>query len=709
MNSSSILDSLKNATNLVDGSLIADPLKAILIGLCDIVNQQQIEISSLKNAFSEYIALETFQSTITGVNNDIANIKTFCSQQFANINSEIQKVKTQVIAPLQNTIQESQNQFESKAKELEQSIDSQVHFLVQQNTTHSKNQKAQIEKISTTLDSLLEDYEGTKKKVASHDLFDSETVNTHLKSFNNTIKTMQENVSKLQTRTFSFIEEVQTKNTTIYDENFKKIFNILEDMNQLLKAFNLSNNQEDIKDTKTLVQAVERNSRRLDGFDKVLSSIKLDYSNVTDVVNSYQTAIIAFKEKLYEVSLLSDQSKEIVLNSLTNLSGFIDFACSNFDEISDNFLAVLDFQLSSFESSSKGFDQIHHYLSLISRQSMPDFNFLADSIEKSYVFKKKLLKKKDENNFQFFAQNFKKELKKKGKIDYYQLGLNLPRSQNDELGIDDMEDMKEVAPLVRDLMIPGFNNINVSINTIKEITDFFFKGEPLRLQVADDHLLIESIQKALKEMKIYLDTSINQLQTNLNAKVNYEFVSKKFEKTNKTMKNILSTVENYQASVDERILESIKNYQELHDTAFSNNNSTYQSPQTMNPSPYRDRGGISELPYIDHRRTPMNYRQSRSQIATVKQKGPKHPSPTKHPNTQLMKNKAEHPKSKSPSFYNASPPLKNADFSIDTMPNIDESQHFVKSAEISPRDRFKTPISKNTNILASSSVKNSPR
>lgn len=66
-----ILNQLKNSSSMIDESLIADSLKFILVGLYDIIIQQQQEIANLKNSISNLTPIDKFNTSVNEIRKQV--------------------------------------------------------------------------------------------------------------------------------------------------------------------------------------------------------------------------------------------------------------------------------------------------------------------------------------------------------------------------------------------------------------------------------------------------------------------------------------------------------------------------------------------------------------------------------------------------------------------------------------------------------------
>ena len=56
---------------MIDGSLIADSLKSILVGLGDIVTRQQQEIANVKNSISNLTPIDKFNTSVNEIRKQV--------------------------------------------------------------------------------------------------------------------------------------------------------------------------------------------------------------------------------------------------------------------------------------------------------------------------------------------------------------------------------------------------------------------------------------------------------------------------------------------------------------------------------------------------------------------------------------------------------------------------------------------------------------
>lgn len=605
LSTESIIAQLKNTNSLIDGSLIADSLKSILVGLCDLVTQQQQEMSNLKELISKSTPIDTYNTSINDLTKQIQDTKVFCTTQFSQISSNFTNIKDNVITPMHNILVQNQADFQNKASELEKSLNNQTNLVFEQCSAITKNQKEQINQIMLQLENLNKDYLITKTTVEELKVIDSHAIDKRLSAIDKTVKETEKKISELSAKEEKFEKYVNDQIQNEYNKNFSKLFEDLDELKQLQGSRKVSSQEIKINDPESLILAVERNSRRLDGVDQIISGIKLDYSNTKDIISTYRTVLITFKESLYEISTDNDESQRTVSKKLSKISEFINFLSNHMNQIYDFISTLSKYQLNLSESSSKGFDQLKSIFHLITKITIPEFNFLYQSIDDQFTFHNQLSQTIINDDIEGYMKAFSDAFKTKNKKgqNYTQRIqpkdvnsnktniLNTPNTNSldnnsdqasyesrnnqnvikqendlnksnkntsnstDTVNTTNNKDEYRLQSLVKRISnydIPNLSDVDVqiSIKNVDSIKDLFFRAEPIRLQLIDLRSKIDILSKSVESITSHKNDETYGIISKINEKADVDYVARAFEKTNKAVRSIRDDMNNIKRTLE---------------------------------------------------------------------------------------------------------------------------------------------------------------
>ncbi|OHS95079.1 hypothetical protein TRFO_38723 [Tritrichomonas foetus] len=406
MASSKILSTVRNAPTLVDGLLVADSLKDILSGLCDLANQQQEEIKILKEQLKNFIPKSEVISMIEDQKMKLNESKAFYSREISSISAKMNQFQNQFL-PIASSMKKTKEEVEMKFKEFDNNIENHTQLLFEQYQMTAKSSKRQLDDMKDMLENVTSAHSETRHKLDQLEVLDSQATNARLDEIELKLNKFENN--------FSDFSEKVTRNETMFKDNNKSTTRILEKLTQdvaecliVQRAFHESTKGEiEIKDAESLIAAVERNSRRLDGVDMNLSHIKLDQQNVTDIVKSYETVLVTFKHHIYDMTLKQQQTADKVSQKLAKICDFVSFVGRNLDNLYGFCVQGTEKSFLLSETTAKSFDDVRRVLQMISKTTtIPDFNNFTISTEDLENLRSKISSVHADNDPNDYAARF---------------------------------------------------------------------------------------------------------------------------------------------------------------------------------------------------------------------------------------------------------------------------------------------------------------
>lgn len=570
MNQNELLKMVRMSQDLVNGSIISTDLNSILIGICDLINIQNNEIEILKEKMSKR---EKFEEDLGNMKNDFEQ-KTM---QMAQLQNQISIFANQTQTELMRSHQEIETiktkldeQFEEsleKIAESQKSSENQIHLLALKNN-HSEDQiKKNIEEIakqSEKLDFDLHDLkiqlntyimEQEKSKIElpivvekpktievekKHEEFDQsafDSIRSQIDSIEEKIEKNQNSISEVH-----FLSQKSNNEIKMSEKRIQKLFNnetIL--LNDRISA--LEKQLQSVPEIQDLIlsgkeiglvqilQAIMRDSRRLDSFDQQVSSVRIECENVASGMVALSETVKKFNNQIFDFGREVKDNSNKIINDIELIKKFCKFLGKSVNNIVSDIAKITDGHHHLASTISLSADEISHLMSIVAGRRLKTLSLLDEiNLEASDLSTDMNQKKIDLNMEKQIKllegedlEVINDETLQKIDVPQYQKvikpykhskSLNYYICENDECGYNEIANTKDYN--INHIHILNLEELRVKVNDITDILvasnnsvnsklEDMHKEIKKKMDSCNVDRLISKIQNLLKKIQTEID------------------------------------------------------------------------------------------------------------------------------------------------------------------------------------------------------------
>ena len=375
------INSILQGGEIINYNLISEQLKSTLVEICNLLQEQNTQITSLQNELGKKAAIT-----------DIATAKQEMEQKIDQVNRDQQVINNQLDKDIEEVTKKLFDKFiemDKKFEETKNNINEEIAakekdmqgdiFIANQQIREinvkiighaqsiSKSQ-TEIAKINKALDS------GKDKSL--------ELLAVRVESCENKLNRFLSEHSNIQNSLQSQIEEI----SKIANGTKKELANELHFINVELKdvrhmvvdapTFDV----EGTIDTPSLIRAIQRDSRRIDNFNETINSVKNDHLQLNAMCVDLCKAFGELQVNLQDlVEQNNIQHQDMLRRCKENASHFIDVS-HEVIRLSGNVRNTVDSTLSGFSQVSNDFLQLTSYISRLTNRNPPSIGGVDDSL-----------------------------------------------------------------------------------------------------------------------------------------------------------------------------------------------------------------------------------------------------------------------------------------------------------------------------------------
>lgn len=308
------IEGLLEQSKIVDGNIISDSLSNILQELCQLVTLQGDQIKMLMEnktnndqEMSRFITREEYNEEMSKLNNTLSNINTSQLELKTDFSANIEQQVNNLEAKI-NTIQNNLTEGDSK---IEKDVEFQTTLLNKLFTKH----EGQLKQFTNDFDSLKGDVEHFTKEIKSLKNSPVKDVLSQIASFEERLSKIPEQFDVLEnnfrTSNISLVQKVNdlTNNMTKFEEQVR---HELIDIRRMIVDFPTFTVDGKL-DTPSLINAVNRDTRRIDSFNEMISTLG---NNFNGLLGKFELLETHFHNMEYSMCEFSN----VVQNTTNSLS-----------------------------------------------------------------------------------------------------------------------------------------------------------------------------------------------------------------------------------------------------------------------------------------------------------------------------------------------------------------------------------------------------
>lgn len=558
MNQEDFLDMLKQSQNLINGSIVSTDLNSILIGFCDIIIHQNKEIESLKDRINKMekaeegfslmkLEFETKSMLISQIQNQLAVLANQTQAELIKSRQEMEIVKLRSKEYSEDVLQ--------KLSELENSVDNQIHSFSLQNTHNEEKVKNSIDEFARQNEKLEYDLHDMKielttflqeQKQSQIEIqtnidspkpqpveiknvdFDQTVIDDIRNQISSIEKKIEENqnvISEVHFGSQKFINEIKMSEKRIQkiidDEtnfindrvgNLEKQFQSVPEIHDLI----LSGKEIGLK---PILQAIMRDSRRLDSFDQQVSNVRIECENVARGMVSLSEKVQQFNNLMFDFSReVKSNSSKIILD-IKSVKRFCKFLGKTVNNMVTDISKITDGHHHLTSTLELSTDEISHLLTLVAGRKIKTLSLLEEINVEASDLSTDINQKKIDLNMEYQIQLLE--------------GENLEPVNDENITKIDVPLYQKVIKPYKPSIIHNKNNSNEALNTHEYDANFF---EDLRTKVNDiANILVASNDSA--------NSKFNDLSKEIKKKMDSSNIDRIISKIQNMLKKIQGEIE----------------------------------------------------------------------------------------------------------------------------------------------------------------------
>lgn len=394
------IQQLLNEGSIINVNLMSDQLNTILSELCTVISEQNQEIQILKEEIKKYATHDEIISQYESMKSELSKISsetkknTSDNQILSNaINQMYQKSEEQ----LHKQIKESKDNLLLEMETRKKDADGAYTIVNQQ----IKNIWQKVDK-----DIL------TEMKQMKEDISSVQTIIEQGKS--QSLEAISYKVQQLESQ-MNENKRIDTENNDIHDNEIKQIKTTLADfqseMKDEVKCF--ATEIQEIRrtvvdapsfdldgkiDTETIINAIKRDSRRIDSFNEIIASVRNQNDIVSKLFVDLSAIVSQIDEQLHEFIKEHNSTKFSLIKQIDQSYANTELLRNDFIRIENNVEETVKANLNSMNTVSSTFASLYLFLEKLTTRNPPKFPTFDDEVLEFQRIHENVISQKESKN-----------------------------------------------------------------------------------------------------------------------------------------------------------------------------------------------------------------------------------------------------------------------------------------------------------------------
>lgn len=538
-------DELENTIQkrqLISTMMGCDCLQSVLNKICDFLQKHEDKIYSLQDKIEKKLEIEDFNKKVEEFNQMHAQIHEIITQNKTEFDDYSAKT-TKLIEDLTAKEEKDQIAVMDKIDEAHKALQEQIQAQHLISTTGITKLNQSITELRTFQTSINNDVQEMRELLKQTGI---STINIMMErldqnddkfeAFNTTIGNIQDRIENLGQTIEHDIEEYKHKST----QDITRISRQLDDIQTQFMTndkLNAPISLDDINeaDITPLILAVHRDTRRLDGVDQQISSVRLECENISSAMENAQVALQKFNHQIYDFQCQLDGTRNEILSRFQLLEPFFKWIGSN---VRDLWSFMQQIGASTFHvasSSLRAQDDLYNLVSTISTRPLPPIHSLDEIIIESSSTQDQLHERRMNVDFEKQFGDVKGIFKKRWKT---------PISKEKPNEIPDFK--KTLEPKAPSAFVEkaGVYKRQGPISGVKEDPMLMITLEEIRVK-------IQKFEQNIPQFTEEVQNIIKNMSTKLDTKMAIADSDRLFE----TMQHTLSKLQNDMDAVKQKVID----------------------------------------------------------------------------------------------------------------------------------------------------------
>lgn len=376
------IQELLNQGTMIDVNLMSDQLKTILTELCTLVIKQGDEIQVLQNELQNLTSEKEFKEQLNLIKIQIQQINDD-TQKTTNDSKEVRNQLMEFMDTMEKNVEDKitstktdiKTEVQTKIKDIEGQ-----YFIV---TEQIKNIWQKVGKaVDTDMAKMRTDLDNIQSIIDSHQKESPEIILHRIEQIERSVKEINQNSLKNNSNRENDIANLQkilNQHETTFSEEIK---NLIQELKETKKAV-VEQPSFDIDgkiSTESLMNAITRNSRRIDGFNEIIMGIKNRNEQTVSTIAQYSKILQQMREQLVEFVNEHNNIKHTIVDQIDQCHMNTDSLRKEFHPIHQTIEKMMSSQRHSLNTIVSTFSSIYSYLGSISSKIPPRFETFDDEI-----------------------------------------------------------------------------------------------------------------------------------------------------------------------------------------------------------------------------------------------------------------------------------------------------------------------------------------
>ncbi|OHT02296.1 hypothetical protein TRFO_30619 [Tritrichomonas foetus] len=383
MSQEQLLHMIQETQQLVGGDIVSTQLNSILLGFCDLINQQQAEIEGLKTELTKRISEEGLQQFFDAKSSQFTEMQTQMKIFQANNESALLKMKLET-DNFRDMFTEKYGKSIDRLLGLEKSVDNQIHSFSLQNAQSEEKVNKAVTEIVSSNQSIISEFSQMKELL---DKFGLSTVERILNKITLIESRIDDNINELNNvKKENITEKEESKKITkkIQKSIENEVFCLNERLVALEKQYESTPEIQDLilsgeeVGLTPILQTVMRDSRRLDSFDQQVSSVRNEMENIANTVVSMNQTIHQFNHQIFDFGLEIQKNSTHFESQLDLLKNFMRFIGRTVSDLMTDMTKMSEAHYHLSSTTALAVDEVTHLINNATGQTFRNVSTLDE-------------------------------------------------------------------------------------------------------------------------------------------------------------------------------------------------------------------------------------------------------------------------------------------------------------------------------------------
>lgn len=532
---SAILSEVERVRNLVGGNVVSASLDRILIGICDLLSQHQLEIKELRQQLEDLPSKQDIETAMKLTANKVNEVEEKYNDDHAEFEKAFHSIKREA-GNLEKKIQANAQQTDQVIQDFMKKTSDEVNGMSLVYTQQSNDLHDRMQKIEESNTQVTTEFGVIRDMIEQLGVSTVQKLGARLENLDTSIATVHDENQTFATELNTIRSDLARRDLSMRKAVERDLALVQASIRELQDAVFVNpgerENGADIKFGDTfseelmpIVRSVHRNSRRLDGLNQMISGIRLECENVADTMETSQEVLKQFNHCLYDAGLDIQDVKTEFNTKLRFVTDWIKFTA----EMSESMWQAISKLQESHEhlaaSTSAGLETAENTIATILARRAPVINTLDEAVLESRTNSEGLLKIRSGHD----------------------ISKNLLSVTNGLSAVYDESQLRRTKPQPVpkfEKKMPQFGVSSLVQDAIKAPIPVATKNDPMvMLAIEEMRVKTQTLENTIREFTGAVEKRVDTLATEVEAKMGTKEADRVMEKMRRTMEKLQRNVD----------------------------------------------------------------------------------------------------------------------------------------------------------------------